>query len=55
MKESLKAPLLTLIKSLVSAVIVFGSAVLGNWLGDAGSASAVALLGASVGTSVLVG
>lgn len=53
MKESLKAPLFTLIKSLVSAIIVFGSAVLGNWLGDSGSA--VALLGASFGTSVLVG
>ena len=53
MKENLKAPLFTLIKSLVSAIIVFGSAVLGNWLGDGGSA--VALLGASVGTSVLVG
>lgn len=53
MKDSLKAPLFTLIKSLVSAIIVFGSAVLGNWLGD--STSTVAMLGASVGTSILVG
>lgn len=53
MKDTLKAPLLTLIKSLVSAVIVFGSAILGNWLGA--DNSAVAMLGASVGTSILVG
>ena len=50
MKESLKAPLLTLIKSLVSAVIVFGSAVLGNWLGDGGSADPLLLFpGSQIG------
>nr|CAI9751029.1 hypothetical protein YJOPZNRJ_YJOPZNRJ_CDS_0003 [Microvirus sp.] len=52
MKDEIKAPLFTLIKAVVSALIVFGSTVLGQLLGSDGSALAV--LGASVGTSVLV-
>lgn len=52
MNDKIKAPLLTLIKSIVSAIIVFGSAVLGNWLGDS---NVVTALGASVGTSILLG
>ena len=52
MKEEFKAPLLTLIKTVVSALIVFGSSIVGSWLG---TDPTIACLGASVGTAVLVG
>lgn len=52
MKEDLKAPLWTLIKTVVSALIVFGSSIIGQWLG---SDPTIACLGASIGTAVLVG
>lgn len=50
MKDEIKAPLVTLIKTLVSALIVFGSSLLSSWLGS--DSSALALLGASVGTAI---
>lgn len=52
MKDELKAPLATLIKAVVSALIVFGSSVLGAFLG--GDSNTLALLGASIGTSVVL-
>ncbi len=51
MKEELKTPLMTLIKTVVSALLVFGSSILGQWLG---SDPTIACVGASVGTAVLV-
>ena len=52
MKDEVKAPLLTLIKTVVSALIVFGSSIIGSWLG---SDPTVACLGASIGTAIIVG
>ena len=52
MKDEIKAPLFTLIKAVVSALIVFGSTVLGQLLGSDGTALSV--LGGSVATSVFV-
>lgn len=49
MKDELKAPLATLIKAVISALVVFGSSVLSAYLGNGDS---VALLGASVGTAI---
>lgn len=52
MNDVTKKSLVTLIKTVVSALIVFGSSLLSQFLGT--DSTIVGALGASVGTAVLV-
>lgn len=49
MRDELKSPLVTLIKAVVSALVVFGSSFLSAYFGNGDT---VALLGASIGTAI---